>query len=568
MFLKRWMLLAACLVFLSASAVLAGTLEDLAADLQSVSGYVVLPVQNEFLIDLDSSQGVAVGDLFSVVQPGEKITHPVTGKVLGTLDVRKAVLQVTQVASGFSHARLVNGSGKVARGDAIRRFANLRATVWDYTGRGESFYADLQSALPDLEWQDYATAQASRPKQPGVTQTVDADLLVVLDGQQVSVRDGAFRLLHAYPSPLTGRPAVAGATSATTPLPAAVPYRMEATPVAPSGGIRYEANFPGFQSVGSLGFPVVTSSFVQHDGQKLMAASDGQSVKLFVVEEKLRQLNEFKMADLAQVVSLAWWQPEVGQLYLVATAWQQPKISSAIYRYADGQMHPAAISLPRFFGSFDRDGDGRRELLLAQDFDRDLVWGTLVQQVTLKGGELDFARPGFELPRNFTVIGSLMADITGNGKPETIFVRGGLLFIHSGAKRLYKSPKMMGGTLSRFLFEGQLHTPEPTSNHAAFEVPPVAFDLDGDGKLELLTVASDSSLLSAPGIGAGVKKSWISVLKMRDGMFVKGTLGEELEVPLQGLTVTKDQLLFVATETASAFGEGGESQLLVFPLAR
>jgi hypothetical protein len=50
-------------------------------------------------------------------------------------------------------------------------------------------------------------------------------------------------------------------------------------------------------------------------------------------------------------------------------------------------------------------------------------------------------------------------------------------------------------------------------------------------------------------------------------MFVKGTLGEELEVPLQGLAVSGKRVLFIATESGSIFGKGGESQVLVFPLA-
>ncbi len=56
-------------------------------------------------------------------------------------------------------------------------------------------------------------------------------------------------------------------------------------------------------------------------------------------------------------------------------------------------------------------------------------------------------------------------------------------------------------------------------------------------------------------------------MKQRDGMIVKGTLGEELDVPLQGLAVDGDRVLFVATEIGSIFDSGGESQLLVFPLA-
>jgi hypothetical protein len=126
---------------------------------------------------------------------------------------------------------------------------------------------------------------------------------------------------------------------------------------------------------------------------------------------------------------------------------------------------------------------------------------------------------------------------------------------------------MMGGTLSRFIYEEQPFARETSTNFAAFEVPPVAADLDGDGQLELLSVASDTGAISAPGIDPGVKKSWLAVLKYRDRMFVKGTLGEELEVPLQGLTVTGKDVLFVATDSGTIFGKGGESQVLVFPLA-
>lgn len=563
MFIKRLTLFAACMLLLTAGPLLAGTLDDLAKDFQPVSGYVVLPSQDEFLIDLDASQGVAVGDLFAVVQPGEKITHPVTGAVLGTLDVRKALLQVTKVKAGYSHARAVSGSSQVVRGDVIRRFANLGAAFYDYTGRGESFYSDLTSVLPALEWQDYSTAQASRPAKPEAA-VGSADLLVILDGQGLSVRDGAYRLLHNYPSPVAKQATVSVPSQQ---VPVAAPYRLDAAPAAPVGGLRYEATFPGFKTSGSIGFPVVVSDFVQHGAQLLMAASDGQSIKLFVVDEKLQQQVELQLADLAQVASLSWWQPTADKLYLAVTGWKKPNISSAIYVYRDGQLHAVEKSMTQLLGSFDRDGDGRKELLLSQAFDRDQVWGTRIKQASLKGSNVSFAGLGFKLPHRFTVVGSLMADLTGDGMPETVFVRGGLMYVYSGTKKLYRSPKMMGGTLSRFIFDEDPNARETETHYAAFEVAPVAADLDGDGQLELLTVASEGPLLTAPGIDAGVKKSWLSVLKKRDGMFVKGTLGEELEVPLQGLTVAGDRVLFVATETGSVFGEGGDSQLLVFPLA-
>lgn len=563
--IKRFMVLAACLLLLMAVPVFAGTLEDLTKDFKEVSGYVVLPVQGEFLIDLDASKGIAVGDLFAVVQPGEKITHPVTGEVLGTLDVRKAVLQVTQIKAGYSQARAVSGAAQVARGDVIRRFANLHASFLDYTGRGEAFYADLTGALPGLEWQDYAAAQAARPAKAAEAAGT-ADLLVILDGQGLSVRDGAYRLLHSYPSPVAKQAVVTMPSQQVS--VAAAPYRLEAAPVAPVGGLRYEASFPGFKTAGSIGFPAVASDFVQYGEQLLMAASDGKSIKVFVVGEKLKQKSEFRLADLAQVASLCWWQPEVDKLYLAVTGWLEPDVSSAIYEYTDGRLKAVDGSMTQLFGSFDRDGDGRKELLLSQNFDRDQVWGTIFKKAALKGSKVKFSRFDSKLPHRFTVVGSLMADLTGDGKAETIFVRGGLMYVYAGTKKLYRSPKMMGGTLSRFLYDKDPDARETETSYAAFEVAPTAADLDGDGQLELMSVASDSALISAPSMDAGVKKSWLSVLKKRDGMFVKGTLGEELEVPLQGLAVAGDRVLFVATETGSIFGEGGDSQLLVFPLAR
>ena len=563
MFIRRLMLLAACVLLLAAGPVLAGTLEDLAADLKPVGGYVVLPVQGEFLIDLDASHGIAVGDLFAVVQPGEKIVHPVTGAVLGTLDVKKGLLQVTQVKAGYSHARPVGAAGKIARGDQIRRFENLRAAFWDYTGKGEAFFAQVKEALPALTWQDYAAAQAAKPAQPAAAAATGLDLLLVLDANKLTVRDGSFGILHAYPAPAGLKPAVAA------PLQPTAPYKLEAAPKALSvGGVRYEATFPGFKSLGALGFPTVMADFLDVDGQLLMAATDGKTIKLLQVNDKLTPLAEVMPSDLAQVLSLHWWQPSADQVCLAVSGWKDSRMSSSLYLFADGRLTLVDEYMPYLFGSFDRDGDGRPELLLAQRFDRELVWGMLIKEGRLAGRNFSLQDLDFELPRRFTVAGSLMADLTGDGKPETVFVRDGLLYIFAGTKQLYRSAKMMGGTLSRFLFEEDPSARETETNYAAFEVPPVAADLDGDGQLELLAVASDSSFLSAPGLTPGVKKSWLAVLKQRDGMFVKGTLGEELDVPLQGLAVEGDRVLFVATETGSVFGSGGESQLLVFPLAR
>jgi hypothetical protein len=537
-------------------------------DLQPVPGYVVLPVQDEYLIDLDATKGLVVGDLFSVVQSGEKIIHPVTGKVIGTLDSSKGVLQVTQIKEGFSHTKAVSSKAAIKRGDSIRRYDGLRISFWDYTGKAEGFYSSLKTALPALDWQDFAAAQAEKPAKP--TAAGAADLFIVAGRDGITVRDAKFRVVRAYPLPTELLPAVSTPLQAAAPATPAAPYHLEtpAKPVANAHGVQYDMTMPGFQTPGGLGFPAVMADFVRSGNDLLMAATDGTVIKLFKAGDNLIPVTELKPETVPQILALHWWKPASGELYLAVSAWKDTGLSSSVYRYEKGVFTAVDQFLPYTLGTFDRDGNGSRELLLAQNFDRETFWGTIVRELQLQSGKLETREISFELPRRFTVGGSLMADLDGDRKPETVFVRNGLLYVYSGDKQRYKSPKMMGGSVSRIMFEEQPNARETKTHFATFEVPPIAVDLDNDGSPELLSVASESSLMSAPGISANVSKSWLAVVKFRDGMFVKGTLGEELDLPLQGLTLDQKRVMMVATQSGSVFGEDGGSQLLVFPLVK
>jgi hypothetical protein len=47
---------------------------------------------------------------------------------------------------------------------------------------------------------------------------------------------------------------------------------------------------------------------------------------------------------------------------------------------------------------------------------------------------------------------------------------------------------------------------------------------------------------------------------------VKGTLGEEFDIPLQGLTVNDRRVLMVTTEPGDILGKGRASHLLAYQL--
>ncbi|MDD2273071.1 MAG: VCBS repeat-containing protein [Desulfuromonadaceae bacterium] len=172
----------------------------LARDFAPASGYIVETAGNQFIIDLDAKQQIAVGDIFSVVTPGAKIVHPVTKAVLGSLDTVKGFLQITGIKSGYSYCRQISSATALQKGDAIRRFQNVDAEFWDYTGQGEAYFTELQSLLPHLQWQGYASSQKGRPTTPTLPKGKSAALYFILTSQGLEVRSPDFELIHSYPA--------------------------------------------------------------------------------------------------------------------------------------------------------------------------------------------------------------------------------------------------------------------------------------------------------------------------------------------------------------------------------
>jgi hypothetical protein len=179
----------------------AGVPPNLIKDFQPVTGHVVMPVDGAFLIDLDAMQRVTVGDLFSVLNPHREIVAQGNQKLLADQNRVKGLLRVTQVRNGYSYARALGSAKGIHRGDQIRRFEDVSATFWDYTGRGETLFNDLRRALPFLQWQGYAAAQKERPAAPGDPGKVGTELVFILTPKTLKVRDAASHLLHVYPAP-------------------------------------------------------------------------------------------------------------------------------------------------------------------------------------------------------------------------------------------------------------------------------------------------------------------------------------------------------------------------------
>lgn len=545
-------------------------------DLAPAAGVVVTVESGEILLDLDAEDGLNTGDLVAVLGEGKPLTHPVTGKVIGALETTKAVLSVTRVRDGFSHARPVEPPlSPIRRGDPVRRFSEIPVRFWDYAGDGEALFRQMRDALPTLKWNDYGADQAGRPELPAAPED-GAGLIFLLRDDVLEIRAPDFQRLYAYrltegdarPSP--GHSSSAGEAE----TPAAVPA-ARATPAAtPTPTAREAAVAPVFSpDFGSMtrhgvlpGGTHAMGAFLSRENRLLLATGAGNTVRVFAVEDALAPLATAEMDVNATVFAVQWWLPEGSETpYLAATAFDDEEMDSMVFAFRENELRPVERVFGAILGSLDRNGDGRPETLLRQNFDRDIFWGIRVRELIRSGDGLTDAPPPMDLPRKFTAVGSLSADLTGSGRPELAVVRGQTLIVFSDGEPMFETPGM-GGSLSRIVYAINPEQRDVLTRGETLEVDPVAADLDGDGRPELIAPASSQSTVTVASIYSGFKSTQLAVFSYRDGNFIKGTLGEELDQPVQGLTIHDGRVYLLISQLGSFFGDGGESRLMSFRL--
>ncbi len=550
------------------------SMDKIARDFSSVSGYLVEQAGEEYIIDLDASNGISPGDVFSISSKDKEIIHPVTGKVIGHLGKVKALLAVTRTESGYSFARLLTGSKEPERGEVIRRFDKVPALFWDYTGRGQDMFTQLQATVRQLEWVDYDASQTVRPSSPSSPAQNHANSLIfILQKDRLEVRGPDFGILHAYgtePAPIkaiqTTQPTKSHTVSALK-MPGPDPEPV----LKHSSGqtVRYEESFPELQTLATFSRPTAMADFIPTKEGKLLAVTDGVQVTLYLATDKLKRLSTFKLDHPGQILALGWWQPnEDGPLYLAVNTYYDERVWGYLFERKGNRMTVFQKRITRILGTFDKDTDGKPETLLAQEFDGDEIFGSRWWQGRIAGNQLSWSDPSLDFPRHFNVIGSCLGDLTGNGHPETAFIHNEKLFIYSGRTPLFKSSISVGGSDSVLVYDLDTASRQTTmSNSVVFEIKPQVRDVDGDGRNELIVVSMNRGFLGkvSPGIG-GAGQSGLSVFKHKQDRFVNGTLGDQVQGHIQGLDIDSERVLIMVSRSSSIFKHGGKSSLLFFDL--
>ncbi len=468
--LRRFVLVALLVLSSTVSGFAAIDIDAIKEDLRPASGYLVMPVSDQYLIDLDAASGLRPGDLLSVIEEGRKILHPVTGEVIGSLDRVKSVLQVTQVKTGYSYAKQIGAKEELKAGEHVRRFEQVPAIFWDYSGNGESIYQDLAAGLAHFDWQSYSEAQSSRPDSPQALQNGDPAVLFIHDKDGLSIKSADLTPLRSYSATV--------ANTTVTPKTAAYQQSQMTAYQQPQknvlGSIPLIGRFiqPENQPVtrgivrrnmaqsqeGIWTGPTVSSDVIGVEVAEL--DGDGKLEIAMLLKDYL-QITRIEAGDLNQVAKIDIPRglkvlhidgvdlsgDGLAELYI--TAARDAKIDSFVVEYQAGGYQITKKNLSWYFSAKELPNEGR--VLTGQESDyheqNDFVGEPF--RVALQGSTLVKSQT-LPVPGNFTLYD--YHQFTGQDSVRRVAgltEGGGLVVAMPEGIQLWKSGETLGGSLSK-----------------------------------------------------------------------------------------------------------------------
>ncbi|MBE0599352.1 MAG: VCBS repeat-containing protein, partial [Desulfuromonadales bacterium] len=433
---------------------MAGPVEEVAGAFRPAAGVVIMQAGDEYLIDLDAAKGLREGDLLTVTVPGEKIVHPVSGQVLGSLDTVKGVLQATRVKSGYSYVRPLGSVQGIGRGDVIRRWEQVPTA---FQGEGEEadlLARDLQAALPHLDWRSNGGKEVL--------------LTFVLGGGRLEARGPGGTLLASAligsqqtpPSSAVGGPSPSLPSAALPPAIVAAP--APAAPATASAIVRREATATeGVWFGPDFAAEIVGIHVADLDGDGRQEVAIALPYRLEVGRVTAGSYTPLAALDLGfgqKVVSLDGADLDGdGRVELYLTAADEGELRSLQVGLQGEKLKLLASKLPWYMRSIQLPGEGA--VLLGQrmgggerDFDGPIFRLTLSQGKVAEGAPVD-------LPASISLFG--FSPLPGDAGLRTyaqLNVYDELKVVGRDGQEIWKSEERVGGS------ESFIERLDPTKN--------------------------------------------------------------------------------------------------------
>jgi len=99
-----------------------GFVNAITGDNQTTGDHMILGSRDVLYLRLKNPGDVALGDLFTIYRRAHKVFHPTTGRYLGHLVNRLAVVQVSQIDKDLTTVQIMRAYASVSPGDPVMKF--------------------------------------------------------------------------------------------------------------------------------------------------------------------------------------------------------------------------------------------------------------------------------------------------------------------------------------------------------------------------------------------------------------------------------------------------------------
>ncbi|MAB53419.1 MAG: hypothetical protein COA98_07935 [Candidatus Neomarinimicrobiota bacterium] len=487
-------------------------------------------------IDLGTSQGVSVGDLFSVTDPGQTVTHPATGEEMTLESEASALLGITRANENHSIARVIKGAPPKT-GEKVRRFWGLDAYFIDPQDQGRELYSELRSQLPHIYWLGYSSGdEASAPDG--------------FSGLVFRYTDSRLNVDHVPDWPIASYK-IQGSQNGFDPQPLVQADMGQGLPPLP---------YPERRAL--LETQPISSDLIVNGPELLIAAGTEDRITVSSYQaEAIQQIVSFPIPHRNRLLSVRWWQPEgSSRLFLALTTWDGEKVEGMLLRLDGDQVTEFRTNLPFMLGAFDLDGNRTAETLIGQPFNRNDFYGQPLREFSISADNaLQQNTPSLSLPASFRVIGSLLTDLTGDGKFESISISDSALVVRNSSDNvIHRSERNVGTELSSLSYELNPSQAFSPVAHVNIEPSPVLLNGPENQKRFLIFPRNGRSDTPISSVASTSTTNRLGSLVFDGTRFIESTVPYRLEGRIAAMAQEDGKLWILLSAANSDTGRGAE----------
>lgn len=522
----------------STSQVWAESLESLTADLSRIEGSIFFTSNGKTLINKGKTSGVHKGDLWTISEPGEIVKDPATGKTLGQLNTPIAHGLTVKVEQEFCEITYtcIQPNCKIKQGQIARRFDEIPVIFQDATGEGIGLYELLRSKLPHLKWETYTRTQGA------FTQPVQVNHIFIHAAQDMVTIWSGGETIALYK------------TSSLLPKeqPTTTSIGQGTIPGLKSGSTS-QLTYESFRHVGSLDFLVDHVELTKVDTSNNLYFVYLSKRTLAIQPADKPERFSYSYDGFGEVIGIS-----IGTNGLIALNIYIPKegFKSRILHFNGDHIEVVAKNIPYAMSFFDLNGDGTKETLIGQNFDKEDLFGAAIHKLEITGNDV-VKKESFSVPAAWNINGAFIADINGNGALDYGYYNvGKKLVIYERNRLLYESAEPLGGSIKSIQVEATL---PGISNVKTFIIwsPPAVVKT---GETSIIAIAANENTFWNM-VGGTPSKGTVGVLYPTGGKLALRKLNTAFDGPVQSVFTYKDEL-YVVVVNGDFFTGTGQTHIL------